>query len=249
MCAPLIANATWLEPHGVSIVKRGRASSSRARSITRTSPASAIRQHVRSGVRRHRHHPFVVGVEHGGPRRGQRLHELALGDRHAVDPTDPFGVRVTDGGDHPDVGSGDVAQPGDLAEPAHPHLQHEHLGVVRRVEDRDREALLVVEAALVGRGPSCGGARRGDEVLRRRLAHAAGDAHDAGGRPAARPAGERHQRGRRVGDLDRRAVTAGVGRLTREERDRSSCERLTDEVVAVAFGHDRHEQFARAGRP
>jgi hypothetical protein len=55
------------------------------------------------------------------------------------------------GGDHADVGPADRAEPGDLAEPAHPHLEDEHLGVERGAEDRHRQALLVVEAALVGR--------------------------------------------------------------------------------------------------
>jgi hypothetical protein len=56
-------------------------------------------------------------------------------------------------GDDADVGLPDRGEPGDLAEPAHAHLQHQHLGVVRRAEDRHRQALLVVEAALVGGDP------------------------------------------------------------------------------------------------
>ena len=90
------------------------------------------------------------------PDAGSASTSSRLGPRHAVDAADPFGVGAADRGDHADVGPGDVAQPGDLAEAAHAHLQHEHLGVVGRAEDRDRQALLVVEAALVGRDPPAG---------------------------------------------------------------------------------------------
>ena len=44
------------------------------------------------------------------------------------------------------------------------------------------------------------------------------------------------------------AVTADVGGFAREERDGSGGARLTDEVVAVAFGDDRYEQLSHPGR-
>ena len=118
----------------------------------------------------------------------------------------------------PMVGTGDGGQAGDLAEPAHPHLQHQHVDVVGRPQHGDREALLVVERAIVGGDPPTGADRRRHEVLRRRLAHAAGDAdHGGGGREsAARPRRQIHQGRSRVGDLDRRGRHRHIGGSCRQ---------------------------------
>ena len=82
MCAPLDAEpAPGAPPRGVDrepgageFVEFEVAARARRR-------RAAEREHRRSGVRGHRRHPFVVGVEYRGARRRQRLHELALGDR------------------------------------------------------------------------------------------------------------------------------------------------------------------------
>ncbi len=57
------------------------------------------------------------------------------------------------------------AQRGDLPEAAHPHFDDECFCVIRGVQDRDREALLVVEAALVRCGSQLGRTRGLDEIL------------------------------------------------------------------------------------
>ncbi len=79
-------------------------------------------------------------------------------------PPTPFGVGAGDRRDDADRRRGDVAQAGDLAEPAHAHLDHQHLDVVGSAEDRDRQPLLVVEAACVGGDPP--GRRRGAAAIR-----------------------------------------------------------------------------------
>ena len=80
----------------------------------------------------HRPNPLVVGVEDRQAMCRQRLDELRLGPGHAVDPAEPGGVGGGDGRDDADRRRGDRAEPGDLPEAAHSHLQHEHVDVRRR---------------------------------------------------------------------------------------------------------------------
>ena len=97
-----------------------------------------VGDHVGTGSRAHGDHTFVVGVEHGGPGGRECGDEFALGHGDAVEATDQLGVGMADDGDDADVGAGDLAQLADVAEPAHAHLEDQHLGVVRCVQDRDR---------------------------------------------------------------------------------------------------------------
>ena len=129
-----------------------------------------------------------------------------------VDAADALGVRRRDGRDDADVGAADGAQAGDLAEAAHAHLEHEHLGVVGRAEDRDRQALLVVEAALVGGDPPAGADGGAHEVLGARLADAAGDADDGGGEPVARPRRQRPSARRRCRRPRSTGIAVSTGR-------------------------------------
>ena len=117
-------------------------------------------------------------------------------------------------------------------------------------EDRDRQPLLVVEAARVRRDAPVGADAAGGEVLGRRLADAAGDADHrarrAGARPSAASVQQRRPRCRRPRSPGSR--TAGVGRARRQVRAGPGVGRRRDELVAVALGHDRHEQLARRAR-
>ena len=58
--------------------------------------------------------------------------------------------------DHADVGLRDPRQLVDLPEPAHAHLEHEHLGALRRGEHGQREPDLGVEVRRVRRDPRRG---------------------------------------------------------------------------------------------
>ena len=89
-------------------------------------------------------------------------------------------------------------------------------------------------------------ARRGDEILRRRLAHAAGDAHHGGRQPATA------QRASAINAIAVSATSIAVpsrrnssGRLVRYATAPAGAG-LADELVPVALGDDRHEQLARA---
>jgi len=157
---------------------------------------------------RHLADELVVAVEDRDPVGRERLDQLALRPRHAGDVADPLGVRTGDAGDDAHVRPTDRAEPRDLTEAAHAHLEDHHGGVVGRVEDGGRQALVVVEASLV-RPRRCGPGECGcGEILRARLADGAGDADDATRRvraspPLAAPGAEAHQRVERVVDEQR----------------------------------------------
>ena len=113
-------------------------------------------------------------------------------------------MRLGDGRHDADLGLPDRAEAGDLAGSTHPHLEHQDLDVIWCAEHGDRQPLLVVEAAGVGRHTSPGADCGNREVLRARLADAARDPDDGGGQLAPRPRRQIEQRLTRVRDLDDR---------------------------------------------
>ncbi len=206
MWAPLTSRATGALPHGVCTSNRGRAQRVEDEPADADVGRAVVTERDDRGVGAggHRRDPLVVGVEDRRAGGRQGFDELALRGGDALDAADALGVRRRHRRHDPDVGPTDGAEAGDLAEAAHAHLEHEDLGVGRGGEDRHRQALLVVEAALVGGHPPAGADGRPHEVLGARLADAAGDADDRGCEPIARPRRQRHQRGAGVGDLDDR---------------------------------------------
>ena len=168
------------EPHVDRPPRRARVNAGpgelveRRSSSTRTSAVDARpeRQDRAPACDAHRHDPLVVGVEDRGAVGGSASTSSPFARATPSMPPTQFGVRAATAVTTPIDGRADVAQPRDLAEPAHAHLEHQHLGVVGRAEDRHRQALLVVEAPLVGghphgrrrarrrRGPWCSSCRR-----------------------------------------------------------------------------------------
>ena len=122
----------------------------------------------------------------------------------------------------------------DLARMVRPHLYDEHVGIGRAVEDRERQAEVVVEVA--GGGVDLEAARaeeRRDEFLRRRLA--GGPRHADHGRL------ERAA----VGARDARKLLAPV-----DDPHRALRARLVDEGVPVdLLALDRDEQHPRLHKP
>ena len=198
----------------------------------------------------HRPHPLVVAVEHRDTVGRQCVDQLGLGTGDTVDATDAVAVRLGHASDHADRRSGDAAQPVDLAEPAHAHLEHHHLGVVRSLEDGGRQTLVVVEAAFVRPRATTGTERCPREVLGARLAHRPGHADHRGRDVQPAIGGQPHQRLQRVVDLDRGASDGEVGHRSRGEVRRGApVQRGLDEVVAVALIDERDEQLPGTQRP
>ena len=99
----------------------------------------------------------------------------------------------------PTSGSAIARQLGDLPEPAHPHLQHQHLGARRRGQHLQRQPDLGVEVRRVGGHAPMRGDQRRDQLLRRGLADRAGDRRSRRRRaPAARRVASALQRRERV---------------------------------------------------
>jgi len=141
------------------------------------------------------------------------LHEFRLGPRHALDSTDMLRMSITDSCHHADRRLPDTAQPGDLAEMVHPHLQDQHLGIVGGVEDRARQTLVVVERLLIRRGSPAFSEHCLGEVLGTGFTDGAGDTNDPVWQSSACPPGKLEECLRRISDLDRRAsvsIAAGA---------------------------------------
>ena len=140
------------------------------------------------------------------PVRGQRLDQFPLGAGDALDPPDPLGVGAGHRRHDADRGQGDVAQAGDLAEPAHAHLEHQHLDVrpARRGSITGRPcSLLKLRTLAVTRRVTP--TRRRHQVLGGLVLPTLPVIATTGtSSPACAAACELHQRRRRVGDLDRR---------------------------------------------
>jgi hypothetical protein len=162
-----------------------------------------------------------------GPTLGQRRDDLGLRLRDLLDGAQQLEVHRADARDHTNVGPGDRAQLGDLAEPAHAHLADDDLRFLVDPRQGQRKADLVVVSALRGDRLRMRPTHGREDVLRRRLARRAGDPDDAG--RAARPHGsaERSEpRERILGDQRRR---------------RAARERMSREVLAAA---DSDEEVA-----
>ena len=199
----------------------------------------------------HRPDPSVVGVQDGDAMAGKSGDELGLGAGDPLDAAEAIGVGGGHRGDDADGRWSNRGQPGDLTEAAHAHLQHEHLAAVVGTEHGDWQALLVVEAALVGDDVATGADGCSGEILGGRLADAAGDADDDGVESMGGPRGDVEQCLRRVGDLHRRQPgRQRVGGASRRQRRRRAggCGH-GDEVVTVTFADDGDEELTAADRP
>jgi hypothetical protein len=105
-------------------------------------------------------------------------------------------VDRADIGDHADIGVGDRAELGDLAQSAHPHLEHQDVGRLRGRQDREGQAdlgVVVLRARL-----DLSRKDRPADVLDRSLPRRPGDADDAGAEIVAPAARQRLQRRQRI---------------------------------------------------
>ena len=127
---------------------------------------------------------------------------------------------------------------------AHRHLQHQQLGVRRRLEHGQRQPDLGVEVLAVGVHPAR--QQRPGDVLDRGLADRAGDADDPGTPSARRQArGQRLQRRERV--LDREDPAPPLGRRLRRARDRAG-RRPTPQAPGLERRRRRTRRRRRARR-
>ena len=139
-----------------------------------------------------------VSRDDRGPAGRQRVHELGLCLGDPRKRAELLEVNRRDRRDHADVWPRQGCELGDLAQAPHGELQDAHLGIRFEPRERQRHADLVVVAPL-GRDHSRVRAHeRGEDVLRRGLAHRAGDAHEPGAAPVADEPADRLERAERV---------------------------------------------------
>jgi hypothetical protein len=129
-----------------------------------------------------------------------------------------------DARDHPNVGPRHLAELGDLAEPAHSHLDDGDLGLGLEPAERERKADLVVLAALGDHGGSMRRAERAENVLRGGLRRRAGDGHDPRRASLADGASEGGER--------------AEGVFGEESRSRSLAEGVVRELGSLADGDE-----------
>ena len=177
-------------------------------------------------------HGKVFGDD-GGPTGGKRRHQLGLRFDDRLERAELLYVGGPDRGDDTEIGPREGAELGDLARPAHRQLEDADLGVGLEPSQRQRDADLVVETLLGGDRTCSRPADRTQDVLRRRLAHRAGDADDAGAAAVTEGSAERSERSEAV--------------LGHHRRRRPARERVPDELRAG--GVDGHEQVARLDAP
>ena len=137
----------------------------------------------------------LVGRDDGRPARRQRLDQLRLRLRDALDRAEELEVDGADRRDDPHVRPRDLAELGDLPEAAHAHLDDRDLGVRLELAERQRKADLVVLASLGRHGARVRPAKRGEDVLGRGLRGRARDGDDLRTAPRADLARDR-RRGR-----------------------------------------------------
>ena len=238
---PRTRSVTLARSHGDASTNVGRSSSSSVRSSARTSPPSPKVITVACGARRHGRDAPIGGVEDRDAAGRQRLDQLALGTRHVVDGAELLGVHGRDPGDDAHGRAGDRAQLRDVADAPRAHLDHDGLGAVGRVEQREGHAQLVVERLGAGGGDS-----RSLRMLARRsftevLPTEPGDPEHRARQPRARAKRPAACRARRVSSTTIAVPPSCPARG--QVRGRAGRQRRADELVAVALGDDRHEEL------
>ena len=106
------------------------------------------------------------------------LEDLRLGVGDRVGGREEPEVRVADVGPHADVRLRDADERADFAGMIHAELDDRHLRPRPQLEERERQADVVVQVPLVAKHPVPRRQKLRRDFLRRRLARAAGDRHD-----------------------------------------------------------------------
>ncbi len=208
-------------------------------------PARRDRPHRRTGHVAHRGDTGVVGVEDREPVRRQRGRQLRLRARNGLDAAGTLEMGRVHGQHHADLRLGNLRQPGDLALGVHAHLEHGDLVVRLEAEQRDRQARLGVQVALVPQHPMRAGQDVGHDLLGDRLAGRSGDADDAHRRLTPDRGGQLLQGEQRIGDLDERGARWRGNRPLDERRRGTSTEGVGYEAMPVGpLPPKRHEEAA-----
>ena len=205
-----------------------------------------VPQHGAGADRGHARHPRIVEIQDGDAGRRQRSHQLALGPGHTVEVTEVLHVGHGDARHDADVRTTHLGQARHVSHAAGAHLQDNPLGIVRCVEEGERESQFVVEGPLARRHREGRDKTVAQEILRRRLADRARDADHAAVHALACDQTQLHQCGGRVRHDDGGRPD---GLPCREVGRGSPVQGGADELVPVAFGDDGNVELVRRCRP
>ncbi len=158
-------------------------------------------------------------------------------------------MRSGDARDRGHVGARDRSEPVDLARAVRADLADDHLRRAVRVEDRERDADVVVEALGGAHDAALALEHVEEHLLGRRLARAPRDGDDLGADLVAVEGREAAERRARVGDAEEGTGPGVVGSARRHDGARALGEGLVDERGAVVLGaREGEEDVARAER-
>ena len=198
-----------------------------------------------------REHPGIVRVRNRGGGVAQRMEELTLGVRDALDGAASLEVHGGDVGHQPDVRIGPLREPRDLAEVVHPAFDGGVSVLLRQAQQREWNSNLVVEVAFGLQRGTRGREHLRDQLLRAGLSGGPGNADELEpGQLASPPGGEIAQRTSGVGHGQERGARRLrlhlFDRVGGHQRARSAAlHRLGDEVAAVeGRPAQRHEEPA-----
>jgi hypothetical protein len=164
-------------------------------------------------------------------------------------------VGVADVGPDADLGFRDTDEGANFAWMVHAEFDHRDLRPRAQLEQRQRQADVVVQVPRVAEHPVARREELRRGLLRRRFARAPGNGHHLRPGPPAHVAGQLLQRPRRVRHLDEHAgppfTCLKGGRRTLDHRARCAFrQRVGNERVTVEpLAADRHEQLARRDGP
>ncbi len=178
----------------------------------------------------------VIDVDHRGRVVAKNREQFALRRGDVVEGVEVLQVHRPDVCHQADVGIGHLRQFRDLAGGTHRQFEHDVLGVSRTGQQGERHAEVVVEVAQGAVNLVSGRQAGGEELLRRRLAIAAGDRQPARRCDvAAQPAAASTHRRACVVDLDHpRRCSFGVTELPGDHRHLGpALGRVGEEAMAV----------------
>ena len=205
-----------------------------------------------------RRDPRIVRVGDEDVCRARLFEHLGLGVGDLVAGREEPEVRVADVRPDADVGLRDAHQRPDLAAMIHTELDHCHLRSRPQLEERERQADVVVQVPLVPEHAVPGREELRNDFLRRRLARAAGDGDHPRARSPPDVACQVLQAARRVVHFDDGWPAGGpvacrpwhlAGSLD-EGPARAARQRLRDEAMTVeALAANGDEEVPVARRP
>ena len=188
----------------------------------------------------------VVAVQDRDASGAEALEDLRLGVRDGVERREELEVHRRHQRDDGRVRPRDARQRAELARRRHAELEHGEAVLGREAQQRQGQAVLVVEVPLrLEHGPARPQQARG-HLLGGRLAGGAGDGRDRDGGRRAHRGGEAGQRARGVVDPQERQARA-VDVPVHDRRGGAALPGLREELVPVEVrSRDGHEQ--RPGR-